>query len=134
MGLLRGRWQRCGHALFVLLALVANLFATSVPLLHHLAHDRGQREARAHAHEHPRHAHHSSACQGDDHDEIHPDALHDKFLVVPRAGLDLASALLTERFRELVAVDLELAPFRSTSALHSRAPPRDSPARAPPLV
>jgi hypothetical protein len=135
MGLLPRRWQACGHALFVLLALVANLVATGVPLLHALAHEHGHREAHAHGHEHSHEgSHHSPSCHGEEHDEIHPASLHDECLVVPRAALDLASTLPSQSFLEPVLVRLDTAPFRTTATLRSRAPPLASPARAPPLV
>jgi hypothetical protein len=134
MGIPSGRWHRCGRTLFVLLALVANLIATGVPLLHALAHEHGHREAHAHGHEHPGQDHHAPSCQGEEHDEIHPASLHDECLVVPRAGLDLTATLIPGSAFEPVTLAVTVAPFLAASALHSRAPPRTTPARAPPLV
>jgi len=134
MGISCVRWQRCAHALFVVLALVANLFTTSVPLLHALAHEHGHREAHAHGQDHAHQDHHVPSGQGDGHDEIHPEALHDECLVVPRAGLAFAVALIPETSLEPTAAMVDVAPFVTASTLHSRAPPRTTPARAPPLV
>jgi hypothetical protein len=134
MGIRSLRWQRCGRTLFLVLALVANLVATGVPLLHALAHEHGHRDAHAHGQEHAHQDHHVPSGQGDEHDDIHPASLHDECLVVPRAGLDFAVALIPEASLGPPAVMVEVAPFVTTSALHSRAPPRTSPARAPPLV
>jgi hypothetical protein len=133
MGIPSVPWQRCGRALFVVLALVANLFATGVPLLHALAHEHAHQEGHAHGHEHGHRENHAPSGQGNEHDEIHPAALHDDCLVVPRAGLDLTVALIPESYAEPASLAV-VAPFVVTSALHSRAPPRTTPARAPPLV
>jgi hypothetical protein len=66
-------WQRRGHALFVVLALLANSFASSVPLLPALAHEHAHQQGHAHGHEHA----HPDHRRGADHDEIHPGSLHD---------------------------------------------------------
>jgi hypothetical protein len=134
MGIPSVRWQRCGRALFVVLALVANLVATGVPLLHALAHEHAHREAHAHGQEHAHQDHHAPSGHGDEHDEIHPASLHDECLVVPRAGFAFAVALIPESSPEPIALVVAEAPFVESSALHSRAPPRTTPARAPPLV
>jgi hypothetical protein len=131
------RWQRCGRALSVVLALVANLFATGVPLLHALAHEHehAHREAHAAGHEHPHEGgHHEPSRQREEHDGIHPAALHEECLVVPRAKLDPAPALRSESLREPVSVAVEAPASPATVTLRSRAPPRATPARAPPLV
>jgi hypothetical protein len=128
-------WQRFGRALFAVLALVANLFATGIPLLHALAHEHGHREAHAHGCERAHGGeHHAPTCHREEHDEIHPASLHDEYLVVPRAGLDLAPTLLSESFLEPALVRADTAPIPATSTLRSRAPPHTSHARAPPLV
>jgi hypothetical protein len=134
MGIPYLRWQRFGRTLFVVLALIANLVATGVPLLHALAHEHGHRAAHVHGQEHAHQDHHVPSGLGDEHDDIHLAALHYECLVVPRAGLDFAVALIPETSLEPTAVMVEVAPFVTTSALHSRAPPRTTPARAPPLV
>jgi hypothetical protein len=134
MGIHPVRWQRCGRALFVVLALVANLFAISVPLLHALAHEHGHRDAHAHGQEHAHQDNHVPSHDGEEHSEIHPASLHDECLVEPRAGLDLAVALIPETSLQPVALVMAEAAFVVTSALHARAPPRTTPARAPPLV
>jgi hypothetical protein len=130
MGLPSARWQRRGHALFVVLALLANAFASSVPLLHALAHEHAHQHGHAHGYEHA----HSDHGRGADHDEIHPGSLHDEYLTVIRAGLDLTAAPVPELHGEPVALTVAVAPFLVVSALHSRAPPRAPSARAPPLV
>jgi hypothetical protein len=138
-------WRRCGRALFVVLALVANFVATGVPLLHALAHEHVHREAHAHGQEyahqdhhppsgHGHQDHHAPSGHGDEHDEIHPASLHDECLVVPRAGFDFVVALIPESSPEPTALVVAEAPFVESSALHSRAPPRTTLARAPPLV
>jgi hypothetical protein len=128
------RWQQCARALFVVLALIANLYAISVPLLHALAHEYGHRAPHAHGQEHAHQDPHVPSGPGDEHDEIHPASLHDECLIVPREVLDFAAALSPETSLEPTAVTVEVAPVVATSALHSRAPPRTAPARAPPLV
>jgi hypothetical protein len=136
MGIPSVRRCRFGRALFVLLALVANLVATGVPLLHALAHEHGHghREAHAQGHEHAHEGDHAPSRHGEEHDEIHPASLHDEWLVVPRAGLDFAAALIPGSSLEPIALLVVVAPFLAASALHSRAPPRTTPARAPPHV
>jgi hypothetical protein len=134
MGIPSIPWQRCGRAFFGVLALVANLVATGVPLLHGLAHERGHQEAHAHGHEHAHQDHHAPSRHGDDHDEVHPDSFHDEWLVVPRVEVDLAVALIPDSSTEPIALTAAAVPFVVASALHSRAPPRTPPARAPPLV
>jgi hypothetical protein len=118
----------------MVLALIANLFAISVPLLHALAHEHGHRDAHAHGQEHAHQDHHVPSGQGDEHDEIHPASLHEEGLVIPRAALDFPVALIPETSPESAAVKVDVAPFVTASALHSRAPPWTTPARAPPLV
>jgi hypothetical protein len=118
--------QRCARAIFLVLALVANLFATSVPLVHALAHEHG--------HEKSHQGHHAPSHHGEEHDDIHPASLHHECLVVPRAGLDFAVALSPESSLEPIALVVTEAPFVESSALRSRAPPRTAPARAPPLI
>ena len=121
------RPQRSARSLAVLLALVANLIAAGVPVLHALAHEA----AEGH---HPEselsglsHAEHG-------HDEVHAEALHDERLVTNRHALDLAVVL---------PVDVEVpasftSPARVTHRpalpLASRAPPATDLARAPPLA
>jgi hypothetical protein len=134
MGIPSVRSQRCGRALFTVLALVANLFATGVPLLHALAHERGHAEAHVLGHEHTHRDHHAPSHQGDEHDEIHPAGLHDECLVLPRAALDLDVALVRAVALDRLDLGVTEAPSAATSALHSRAPPRAPSARAPPLV
>jgi hypothetical protein len=118
----------------VVLSLLANLIASGVPLLHALAHEHGNEYAHTHGHEHAHPDHHAPSRGGKEHEEIHPDSLHDECLVVPRAGLDLTVALVPESSLEPIALVMTEAPSLAASALHSRAPPRASPARAPPLV
>jgi hypothetical protein len=134
MGIPSGRWQQCARALFVVLALIANLFATGVPLLHALAHESGHQEPHDHGREHAHRDHHLPSGQGDDHDEIHPGSLHDEYLIVAGGGFDFAVASVADTSLEPSAVTVEVARWVATSALHSRAPPRTTPARAPPLV
>jgi hypothetical protein len=134
MGIPPERWRRCGRAPFVVLALVANLVATSVPLLHALAHEHGHHDAHAHGQEHAHQDHHAPSGHGDEHDEIHPAWLHDDCLVVPRTALDFAVALIPESTVQPISLAVAEAPFFTASALHSRAPPWTTPARAPPLV
>jgi hypothetical protein len=128
-----GWWPRCGRALFVALALVANLFATSAPLLHVLAHEHAEREGHGHGHRHDHPGDRHAGGGGEDHDEVHPASLHDEYLVVPRAALDFTYVLIPGFVLEPIGQDVA-APFVATSSLHSRAPPPTAPARAPPLV
>jgi hypothetical protein len=135
MGIFSERRARCGRTLFAVLALVANLFAISVPLVHALAHEHAHEEGRTGAHEHERAGHPAPSGHDEEHDEIHPTSLHDECLIVPRVGHDLAAGLVPESGNEPVALLVVAeAPFVESSALHSRAPPRTAPARAPPLA
>jgi hypothetical protein len=134
MAILSGRWRRCVPALFAVLALVATVVATGVPLLHALAHEHGHHGAHAHGQEHAHQDHHAPSGHGDEHEEIHPASLHGEWLVVPRTSFDFALALISESSLQRIALVVAEAPFVPTSALHSRAPPRTAPARAPPLV
>jgi hypothetical protein len=134
MGITRARRQRCGSALFVVLALFASLFATAVPLVHALAHEYGHREAHAHGSEDAPEDHHAPSHYGEEHDEIHPASLHDEGLVVPRERLDRTVAPLPQPSLGPTVLLQAEAPFVASSALHSRAPPRTTPARAPPIV
>lgn len=107
------------------LALVANLIAAGVPVLHAWAHEG------AHGHEVV------ASAQGvvdHSHDEVHPPALHDECLLTQRAPLDVALALPVSPFlveplgRETAMVINAVAPVAS------RAPPGHDQARAPPLA
>lgn len=122
--------QRFG-GLVVSLALVANLIAAGVPLLHALAHEHGHGEVQGHVHDLDAHA----PSVGHEHGEIHPASLHDDFVVIPRRTVDLGYALPAAPNHGPVAVEAEIAPPRVAALfVFSRAPPDTPPARAPPHV
>lgn len=109
----------------VSVALVANLIAAGVPVLHAWAHDVG------HAHEvivtvpaevdHP-------------HDEVHPLALHDECVLTHRVGLPLSPALPASRVEFASPVAEDVPDFHPVPPVSSRAPPGRNHARAPPLA
>lgn len=121
------------RSLTLCLALVANLFAASAPLLHTAAHaledDHPHELAATAGHE----AHHQHPAD-DEHDEVHPSSLHDDSVLLRRGAPNfffLPSATL-------LAIDAAAehpAPAaRPVASLRSRAPPPGAPARAPPLA
>ena len=124
MMLTGGSPLRLGRVLFVSLALVANLVAAGVPVLHGWAHapDHGHAVATAAAEvDHP-------------HDEGHPPTLHDECLLTHRPGLDRALALPTAGLELVSLVRPEAPSFCPVAPAPSRAPPSPGQARAPPLA
>ena len=120
-----GASPRLGRVLLVSFALVANLIAIGVPVLHGWAHggDHGHHEMVAEVGE-PEHSH------GD----VHPLSLHDDCLLIHRLALDLAPALPPAR-TEFVSFATPAAPaVHAVLPMSSRAPPAPGQARAPPLV
>jgi hypothetical protein len=110
--------------LFASLALVANLIAAGLPVLHAWAHEAAE-------------SHHVMMevdAVEHSHDEVHPSALHADCLVVHRIAFDLALALpmRSPEFQTFVA-EASLA-FHPVAPMSSRAPPSPGQARAPPLV
>lgn len=126
-----GSSHRAGRAALAMLALVANLIAAGVPVLHAWAHD-----AHALAHEvEPAHGAAAVVPEADHpHEEVHPLALHEECLLVHRAALNLALALPAAPVQfESLHTD-ETPAFHPVSPVASRAPPSGDHARAPPLV
>ena len=116
---------RLGRALFASLALVANLVAAGVPVLHGWAHEMAE-------------SHHADGGEVEaiehSHDEVHPVALHADCLVVHRIAFDLAMALPMQPVEiETLVTEAALA-FHPVAPMSSRAPPSPGQARAPPLV
>ena len=117
------------------LALVANLIAAGVPVLHAFAHDAHFASADHHsaavddqgAELHEREADH-------DHDQAHAASLHDECVALKRVVVDLGF-LAPVRFVLPGEPDMDrVVPKRPVQRLASRAPPPGDPARAPPLV
>ena len=116
---------RLGRALFASIALVANLVAAGVPVLHGWAHEVAD-------------SHHAHATEVEavehSHGEVHPEALHADCLVVHRLAFNLALALPVQSLRiEIFVAEASIA-FRPVAPMSSRAPPSPGQARAPPLV
>lgn len=114
-------------------ALVANLVAAGVPVLHAFAH-HGAGEEHHHdaAHGHGAELHAGDAGHG--HDRAHAASLHDECVAVKRVAVNLA-VLTVCRTALLVSPTAERdVPARPVQRLSSRAPPPGDPARAPPLV
>lgn len=134
--LTRGCSPRLGRALVAALALVANLIAVGVPVLHAWAHEI---HASTHEHEHEHEPDHGASVAGageghHPHHEVHPLALHDECLLIHRAGLHLSLALPTAQigFESFMADDRPA--LHPVPPVASRAPPSSDHARAPPLV
>ena len=143
------RWR----LLAVCLALVANLVAAGVPVLHSLAHEAhsagwGHDVAATHHQEGEHHAgreHHPPAthefaaerhaAESDHHHEqAHAPSLHDECVALKRLAVDFAF-LAPVRF--VLSGEPEhdgSVPRRLVQRLSSRAPPPGDPARAPPPV
>lgn len=119
------------RSLTVCLALVANLFAVGVPLLHSAAHAL----ADHHAHEIAAAAEHEASHEhpsDDEHDEVHPSSLHDEGVLLRRIAPDV-SVLPPATLAVIDAAAEHRAPAsRPVASLRSRAPPPGDPARAPP--
>lgn len=116
---------RLGRVLVASLALVANLTAAGIPVLHAWAHEVAD-------------AHHADGAVAEtvdhSHDEVHPEALHTDCLVAHRVAFDFALALPMQP-PELVAVATEATlSVHPVAPMSSRAPPSPRQARAPPLV
>lgn len=116
---------RPARTLALLLALVANLVATGVPVLHALAH-----EAEEAHHPSPEHPALPQVDHG--HDEIHAEALHDAGVLVKRQVLDLACILPGEVETPGSFSSTARLQHRPALPLTSRAPPTTDSARAPP--
>lgn len=121
-----------GRFLIVSLALVANLLAVGVPVLHAFAHER-------HAHAHDRGDHEAADSIGlandneHPHSEVHAAGLHEDMQVLPRTAVDFGAVAQPKPSTALFAViSSERSPVPE-GILHSRAPPGDATARAPPL-
>ena len=115
------------RALAVLLALVANLIAVGVPVLHALAHEM----AEAH---HPSPELPAGPQVDHGHDEVHADALHDERVLTKRQAIDLAFILPAEAEAPTALTSAARIKHRPPSRLASRAPPGSDLARAPPLA
>ena len=117
------RWTRACRPIALAMALVANLFAAGVPVLHAFAHELAE----------PHHAAESRGAEVDHgHDEIHPASLHDEQLVVKRLSIDL-SFLVPAGVKGIVAFTAPATlQHRPALRLVSRAPPGSDLARAPP--
>lgn len=122
---------RTGRLLLASLALVANLVATGIPVLHAWAH------AVADAH-HGAETHHPALAEagaiGHSHDEVHPAALHGDSLLVHRTVFDLSLALPAPPVEIERSATGTLLPFHPVAPMSSRAPPSPGQARAPPLA
>lgn len=120
-----------GRAALAMLALVANLIAAGVPVLHAWAHD-------AHARAHEVGSGHEQAVgvpvADHPHEEVHPLALHEECQLVHRVTLNLALALPSAVVQLGTFLGDEAASFHPVSPVPSRAPPSADHARAPPLV
>jgi hypothetical protein len=116
---------RLGRVLIASLALVANLVATGVPVLHAWAHE----VVDVH------HAH-AEVTEGVEHshEEVHPDALHADCLMVQRVAVDLGFALPMQPPELVNFVTEATLPVHPVPPMSSRAPPPPSQARAPPPV
>jgi hypothetical protein len=111
----------------VFLALVANLVAAGVPVLHAMAHEFAEEhhripEAGTLAHVEP----------GDD--AQHAASLHDERLVLKRQPVDLVFSVPAASAELDVATAPGVVEHRPVLRLSSRAPPTADLARAPPLV
>ena len=107
----------------VLMALVANLVAAGVPLLHAMAHEVAEEH-------HP--AEGTGAAVEHGHDEVHPESLHDAQLLVKRHSIDL-SFIVPLAVREMIAFSAPATvQHRPALRLVPRAPPTPGLARAPP--
>lgn len=116
---------RLARAVFASLALLANLVAAGVPVLHAWAHEVAD-------------SHHAPAAEMEtldhSHDEVHPGALHSDSLGVQRVAFDLAAALpVPSPELDGFLAEAERA-FPPVVLRSSRAPPSPGQARAPPLV
>ena len=128
----RGRFHSPGRVLFVSLALIANLFAAGVPLLHALVHDR---DSHSHVPEHGAFAHPKpmSASVERPHDEIHPEVLHQDGQVLSRTSMNLGAAIPVQPFVPLFVLASSQPYAAAEATFLSRAPPGAATARAPPL-
>ena len=111
----------------VFLALVANLFAAGVPVLHAMAHEFAEEHHRA-----PEGGTLAHVEPGDHAD--HAASLHDDRLVVKRQSVDLVFTVpagTTDLYLSSAAGIVEHRPVLRHS---SRAPPTSDLARAPPLA
>lgn len=122
IGILVGQY---GRVLFASLALVANLIAVGVPVLHAWAHKFGHGHDVALA---------AAAEVDHPHDEVHPLALHDDCVLVHRSVLDLAPGLPVEPADLASHVIRRDPPTDPVAPALSRAPPAPTQARAPPLA
>jgi hypothetical protein len=134
MGKASLRWQLRGRTLCAVTALLANLLTAGVPLLHALAHEHAHTEGDVRHHAEEWHEGHDPTDRGADHDEIHSRWLHEECLIAARDGLDTSFAIVPSAAPAPNGPTVELAPVRSASALHARAPPASPSARAPPSV
>ena len=139
------RWR----LLAVCLALVANLVAAGVPVLHSLAHEAHFGDWDHHAsaphhldgehsagrEHHPPATHEQHATESDhDHEQAHAPSLHDECVALKRLAVDFAF-LTPVRF--VLSAEPEpdrSVPRRPIQRLSTRAPPPGDPARAPPPV
>lgn len=123
--LTHGSPSRLGRALTVSLALVANLIAAGVPVLHAWAHEVGHGHGDVVT---------AQAAVDHTHDEVHPPALHDECLLTHRGALDVATALPASHLVLEPLGALVMPGIHAVAPVASRAPPGHHPARAPPLV
>ena len=118
---------RFTRLLAVLLALVANLIATGVPVLHALAHEVAE--------EHHPSPELPAVPQVDHaHDQVHADALHDERVLTKRQAIDLAFLSPAEAEEPASFTSPARITHRPALRLASRAPPNTDLARAPPLA
>ena len=125
--MLLARPLRLARLLAVLLALVANLIAAGVPVLHALAHEVAE--------EHHPSSDLPAVPQVDHgHDKLHADALHEERVLNKRQAIDPAFLSPAEAEEPASFISPERITHRPALRLASRAPPSTDLARAPPLA
>jgi hypothetical protein len=119
------------RTLLALLALVANLIAAGVPVLHAAAH--AVHEGEPHHEEAPL-GHPALDHTDHDHDAVHPEALHDDAPPRGRSIVVFAFPAPADLPRLPITVHERRDTPIPVPRLSSRAPPPGDPARAPPLT
>lgn len=105
-------------------ALVANLFATSMPLLHFWVHEVTETHARANL----------DIQSVESTAEVHPAELHDDCLRVPCIAFELSPAAVAGRYELGFVVPEYVKVQQAFLSAASRAPPTLEQARAPPIA
>ena len=103
--------------------LAAHLIAVCVPLLHTWSHGHDT------AHPSP-----PGGEVGEEHHEVHPAALHDDWVVVDRATVDVAFAVPATALPPYEPREIDHLPPRHIPSAGSRAPPGGDVARSPPIA